>query len=121
VARRCRGRPERAARTRCRAPEPELLRQGHRLYRVRRLNRSDNRGTIRGGNGLDAWHRSSYGQAVACPGTVRECAPAGTATALGALHKPELRLHSGPLPLPLRAFVTVGARCHTPNRPARIL
>jgi len=43
-------------------------------------------------NGLGARHRYSYEQAVASPGTVRESAPAGTATALGALHKPELRL-----------------------------
>ncbi len=66
--------------------------RGHWLYRLRRLNQSDNRGAIRCGNGLDARHRSSYGQAVACPGTVRESAPAGTTTALGAFHKPELRL-----------------------------
>jgi hypothetical protein len=34
--------------------------------------------------------------------------------------RPELRLlHADPVPLPSRAFVAIGARCHTPNGPTR--
>jgi hypothetical protein len=49
-----------------------------------------------------------------CSGAVRERAPTDTATALGALHRPGLRL---PRAAPLaRSFVAVGASWHTPQR-----
>ena len=67
--------------------------RGHRLYRLRGLNRRDNRGANRSGSGMDTRPPSNYGQAVACLGTT----------------------------FPLRASVAVGARSHTPSRPARAL
>jgi hypothetical protein len=117
VARRSRGRPERADRSRCRGPVPELLRQGAAALAAARAQpgRCD-RGTSRGGKGLDARYRSSYGHAVACPGTIPESAPAGTATALGALQRPELRL---PCPCPSCWLHTL-APCRSPCERSRL-
>ena len=109
-----RGRPERATRSRCRVPVPELLRQGASDLMAARAQPGQCRG------GQSSSERPGYPaplQSLAsgpCSGTVRERAPTDTATALGALHRPGLRL---PRAAPLaRSFVAVGASWHTPQR-----
>jgi hypothetical protein len=184
VARRSCGRPERAARSRCRVPVPEAAAAGASTLTTARAQPGRYR------RGQSRRERPGYPAPLQSrasgpsPGTHCERAPTGTASSLGAIHRteqplpcssppptdpqqppplkpsgasqvrvspsrrpgeagvqaragrapcpsrgcalrwcspwPELRLlHPGPLPLPSRAVVAVGARCHTPGGPAR--